>query len=87
MGLRRAKEVLSILETMKDLEDFTKESLCNSVSELSMDEIEDLGNLLHRMSCIIDEIKIKIDMNPYNAITIIKDKARLIQFKREDMHG
>ena len=87
MGLRRAKEVLTILETMKDLEDFTENSLCESMSKLTINEIEDLSKLLLRMSYIIDDIKIKIDMNPYNAISSIKTKAMLIQFKREDMNG
>lgn len=83
MGLRKCKEILTMIESIEELNEFTRESICSAVSNLSLDEIEDFGKLLQRMSYIIDELRIKIDMNPYNAISIIKDKARLIQFKRE----
>lgn len=84
MGLRRCKEVLDIIKDMTALEDFTRESISLAVSELSLKEIEDFNNMLRQMSYIIDELKIKVDMNPYNAISMIVDKARLIQFKRDD---
>lgn len=83
MALRRCKEVLTIIQNMQ-LDNFTRESISLAVSELSLEEIEDFSNMLRQMSYIIDELKIKVDMNPYNAISMIADKARLIQFKRED---
>lgn len=78
---------LDALNKIEELKDFNQFSLSNDLSMLNSQQLRNFEILMNRIIGIVDELKIKIDINPQIAISIVIDKARLIQFKKEDKNG
>lgn len=80
----RFQLALDAFNKIDELKDFNYLSLCYDLSKLSTVELDSFERLMRRIIDVVDELKIKVDMNPHNALATVIDKARLTQFKKGD---